>query len=65
MDKEDKAIIKIIITILVGILFISTLGWIFQSYQEAKSFNSVTGKNVSTWDAMWIELRVQDNATLQ
>jgi ABC-type methionine transport system permease subunit len=36
--------------------------WIFKSSMEARAFNNVTGKNVSTWDAMWIELRVQEQS---
>ena len=36
--------------------------WITRSYMEAQAFNRVTGKSVSTWDAMWIELRVQENS---
>ena len=34
--------------------------WVVKSYFEARAFNRVTGKNVSTWDAMFIELRVQE-----
>ena len=34
--------------------------WVAKSHMEARSFNAVTGKNVSTWQAMWIELRVQE-----
>lgn len=34
--------------------------WICSSWMEASAFNRVTGSNVSTWDAMWIELRVQE-----
>lgn len=33
--------------------------WTLKSYFEAQAFNRATGKNVSTWDAMWIELRVE------
>lgn len=33
--------------------------WIFKSHMEAKAYQNVTGVKVSTWDAMWIELRVQ------
>lgn len=40
-------------------------GWILESYMEAKSYNRVTGQNVSTWDAMWIELRVQDSPRVE
>ena len=32
--------------------------WVFQSWNEARAYNSATGSNVSTWDAMWINLRV-------
>lgn len=34
--------------------------WVTRSHFEAEAFNRVTGSNVSTWDAMWIELRVQE-----
>jgi hypothetical protein len=33
-----------------------------KSYFEAAAFNRITGKNVSTWDAMFLELRVQEDA---
>jgi len=33
--------------------------WAFSSMMEAKAYNRATGSNVTTWDAMWIELRVQ------
>ena len=41
------------------ILFISSMAaWSFQAKMEAAAFNRLTGANVSTWDAMWVELRV-------
>lgn len=33
-----------------------------QPYFEARAFNRATGKNVSMWDAMFVDLRVQDGA---
>lgn len=36
--------------------------WVVGSCFEASAYNNVTGKNISTWDAMWIELRVQEGA---
>lgn len=50
-----------------AILTIFVLGlavgvWAIASCCEANAFESVTGRSVSTWDAMWIELRVQDAA---
>lgn len=46
----------------VGIAAFGIIGWIVSSAMEARAYNHVTGKNVSTWDAMWIELRVQEGA---
>lgn len=33
----------------------------FSASMEAAAYNRATGNNVSAWDAMWIELRVQDS----
>lgn len=45
-----------------GITFVSiaiAIGfWIFSASLEAQAYNRITGKNVSTWDAMFVELRV-------
>lgn len=44
-----------------GAVLTAFLGaWVFSSAMEASAYNTVTGADVSTWDAMWIELRVQD-----
>lgn len=43
----------VVIAILIGI-------WVFVSAMEAHAFNICTRKNVSTWSAMWIELRVME-----
>lgn len=32
--------------------------WVFKSHMEAKTYNKITSSNVTTWDAMWIELRI-------
>ncbi len=34
--------------------------WMFVSLMEARSFNAVTGKHVTMWQAMWIDLRVME-----
>ena len=36
--------------------------WVFKSHMEARAYNRATGSHVSTWDAMWVDLRVQDGA---
>ncbi len=46
----------------IGFIVLGMFLWITASYMEAQAFNRVTGKNVSTWDAMFIELRVQEPA---
>lgn len=46
--------------VILGILLaIACGGWVVSSYFEARAYNRVTGEDVSTWDAMWVELRVQ------
>lgn len=36
--------------------------WPVMSYFEARAYERVTGKRVSTWDAMFLDLRVQEGA---
>lgn len=36
--------------------------WYGASWMEARAFNKITGKHVSAWDAMWVELRVQEQS---
>jgi hypothetical protein len=50
--------------ILALVILVSVLcgAYVFSSYQEAKVYTKLTGKNVTTWDALWVDLRVQDSA---
>lgn len=51
------------VAIIAVLAIMASLGiWVFESAMEAAAYNRVTGKDVSTWDAMWIELRVQEGA---
>lgn len=44
-------------------IFAILLGvWVFRSHMEAKAYNRVTGADVTTWEAMWVELRVDSAA---
>ena len=43
---------------IVGLLILA--GWVGLSYFEAAAYERVTGKRVSTWDAMFLTLRVQE-----
>jgi hypothetical protein len=57
-DVLDSLSLMFWLGVLVVVVLVS--GWVIQSHFEAAAFNRVTGKHVSTWDAMWIELRVQE-----
>lgn len=43
-------------------IFIAFGWWVFSSSMEANAYRNATGKNVSTWDAIWIQLRVDSQA---
>ena len=65
MDWETKENIKGVIQ--VALIALVVLGGVFgiwygASALEARSYNRITGKNVSAWDAMFVELRVQEGA---
>lgn len=55
--KEEKATIGLLIVFFVIAFLIAVV----QAHMEAKTYNKVTGNNVTWWDAMWIDLRVQDS----
>jgi hypothetical protein len=46
------------LAIVAFVAIIALTGWVFNSYLEASAFNRATGKNASTVDAMFTELRV-------
>lgn len=56
MDDHDKRTIGVLILIVV----IVAVGVLMQAYNEAATYRRLTGKNVSTWDALWVDLRVQE-----
>lgn len=53
----------VIATIFIILMFILPAIWVARSHMEAKAYNNVTGANVSTWDAMWIDVEVIDGLT--
>ena len=55
---ERNPLMSMVICALV-VAMLSAAGWVAVSYFEANAYNRATGSHVSTWDAMWIELRVQ------
>lgn len=35
--------------------------WVGKSYFEAHTYNRLVGAQTTTWDAMWVQLRVMDS----
>lgn len=48
------------IILALSIVFIAILSYVSAS-MEAAAYNRITGENVSTWDAMFVELRVDSS----
>lgn len=47
--------------IAIGFIVLGALTvWIASSYFESRTYNRLTGAQTTTWDAMWVELRVQN-----
>lgn len=59
--NDDIKFVLLFVGIIVLVFAFAIGAWVGGSYFEAQAFNRVTGKNVSTWDAMWLDLRVQEN----
>lgn len=57
---DDRPVLTGAIFIVV-LLFVVAAIQISSAYFEAQAFNRATGKNVSTWDALFIELRLNDS----
>lgn len=55
---ERRPVTMVVGAVLVAAAFVIGCH-VFKSAMEAAAYNRATGSNVSTWDAMWIELRVQ------
>jgi uncharacterized membrane protein YhfC len=64
-DPEQVSTGALILAFLLAALAVLSLpigAWVFASRMEAAAFNQVTGGHVTTWQAMWIELRVQEQS---
>lgn len=55
-EKSAGCAYPSIVIVIIGFFFIQ---WIFSSAMEAKTYTRLTGREVTTWEAMWVELRVQ------
>jgi uncharacterized membrane protein len=57
-NKSDANKAKAFCLILVAPAMIGVAMWIIGASMEAAAFNRVTSSEVTTWDAMWLQLRV-------
>ncbi len=58
-EIKEEALAYMLIAGVAILLFLALGGsWVVRSYFEARAYERVTGKSVSTWDAMFLELRV-------
>lgn len=62
LDSWEWKLLGGLVAVCIGLLALCLASWIFSSYMEAKTYNEVTGAHVTTWQAMWVELKVQDQA---
>lgn len=46
----------LMVAVVVGILFLGCIS----AKMESDTYNRLTGAHTTWWDAMWVELRVQD-----
>lgn len=64
-DEDVWVIVKILSALVVALFFILCISFCIGipcAYMESQTYNRLTGAHTTTWDAMWVELRVQDEA---
>lgn len=54
---SDHSVISLVLLVL-AIFSVWLVWWIASSSMEARAFNRITESDVTTWEAMWVQLRV-------
>lgn len=49
-----------VIAAVIFAVIVYALVW-FPAQMESRTYNRLTGAETTTWDALWVELRVQDS----
>jgi hypothetical protein len=58
-DRLENILVGGVVAVAVLLIAAVIYGcFFFKAHMEAKTFNKLTGANVSAWDAMWVQLRV-------
>jgi hypothetical protein len=60
MSKRESIEYRIL-PVLAAWVGVAAAVWVVASHFEARAFNRATGADVSTWDAMFVELRVNSS----
>lgn len=51
---------ELIVVAMIILSFVVLIGWkVVSSYNESRVYNRLTGAQTTTWDALWVQLRVQ------
>jgi hypothetical protein len=58
--RSDRDGVMGVLLCVVSIPLLLAFFWLLPSYYEAKTYRRLTGAEVTMWDAMWCELRVQE-----
>ncbi len=61
ITDQDKFMAAVIFGILAACLLLILSFHVLCSKMEAEAYTRLTGKPVSTWDAMFLDLRVQES----
>jgi ABC-type spermidine/putrescine transport system permease subunit II len=59
-NSKNIALLLFVLLVLASI-FGPLAVWVFASHMEASTYNRVTGRDITTWEAMWTNLRVDCN----
>jgi hypothetical protein len=47
--------------VIIAVILVISATLFIQPYMESKTYNKLTGAKTTWWDALWVELRVQDS----
>jgi hypothetical protein len=53
----ETALFVFIVAVVFGLILLIVM---IQPIMESRTYNKLTGANTTAWDALWVELRVQD-----
>ena len=60
--EYGKESILVYVAIMSVFLTLTMGAWVVRSHFEAQTYSELTGKTVTTWQALWVDLRVIEPA---